>query len=161
MWLTPSGKIINIGDPYTSEIDGTNYCANSNKAEISELTLVTEAAKPTTTQFQDATFTIVNAAQVWTVTNWTQDQIDAYNKSLVPHSVTMRQARLALLGAGLLANVNAAVAAMSGVPGQQAQIAWEFARDVFRTDPLIAAMSAALSLTEAQIDTLFIQANTL
>ena len=75
----------------------------------------------------------------------------------VPESVTPRQARLALLGAGLLDAVNAAVAAA----GTQAQIDWDYALEIKRSNPLIASMAAGLGLTSAQIDDLFRTAATL
>jgi hypothetical protein len=75
----------------------------------------------------------------------------------VPQSVTPRQARLALLGAGLLDAVEAAIAAGSRAD----QITWEFAVDVRRDYILIANMGAALGLTPVQIDDLFRTAATL
>jgi hypothetical protein len=79
----------------------------------------------------------------------------------VPQSVTMRQAQLALLGAGLLDTVNAAIAAMAGDAGRAAQITWATSSAVERGNPLIAALAGALGLTDAAIDALFIQAATL
>jgi hypothetical protein len=76
----------------------------------------------------------------------------------VPQSVTMRQARLALLGAGVLATVNAAIASMPGDQGEAARIEWEYARDVLRDSPLIGGLMPALGMTEQQIDQLFIAA---
>lgn len=76
-------------------------------------------------------------------------------KPPVPQSVTMRQARLALLGAGLLQSVDAAVAAMPGVGGDAARIEWEYAMSVERGSPLVAGLSASLGLTDAQLDALF------
>ena len=73
----------------------------------------------------------------------------------VPEVVTMRQARLALLGAGLLAQVNTAVANMPGVEGDAARIEWEYAQEVRRDSPLVAALSAAFGWTGAQLDDLF------
>lgn len=75
----------------------------------------------------------------------------------VPQSVTPRQARLALLGAGLLDAVDAAIAAGSRAD----QITWEFAVDVRRDYALIENLGTALGLTSAQIDDLFRTAATL
>lgn len=72
----------------------------------------------------------------------------------IPHSVTMRQARLALLAVDLLDDVEAAVASQ----GRAAQIEWEYATDVQRTHPLIAAVQAAKGLTDADVDQLFLAA---
>jgi hypothetical protein len=71
--------------------------------------------------------------------------------------VSMRQARLALLAAGLLDDANAAVAAA----GQAAQIEWEFSNEVRRDNALIAALAGPLGLDDAALDALFEQAATL
>lgn len=73
----------------------------------------------------------------------------------VPEVVTMRQARLALLGAGLLAQVNTAVANMPGAEGDAARIEWEYAQEVRRDSPLVAALSVALGLTDETLDNLY------
>lgn len=73
----------------------------------------------------------------------------------VPVVVTMRQARLALLGAGLLAQVNTAVANMPGTEGDAARIEWEYAQEVRRDSPLVAGLSAALGLTDEALDNLY------
>lgn len=70
----------------------------------------------------------------------------------------MRQARLALLSAGLLSNVDAAIAALASPQKEAAQIEWEYATTVERASPLIGQLAPALSLTEAQMDQLFIAA---
>lgn len=75
-----------------------------------------------------------------------------------PTKVTMRQARLALLGAGLLPQVDAAVAAITGAAGEAARIEWEYALTVERDSPLVASLTAALGLTGTQLDELFTQA---
>jgi len=73
----------------------------------------------------------------------------------VPEVVTMRQARLALLGAGLLAQVNTAVANMPGAEGAAALIEWEYAQEVRRNSALVAGLSAALGLTDETLDNLY------
>jgi hypothetical protein len=72
----------------------------------------------------------------------------------IPATVTMRQARLALHAAGLLATVTQAVAAA----GPEVQIEWEYAATVDRTWPTMLVLQSALGLTDAQIDALFIAA---
>ncbi len=76
----------------------------------------------------------------------------------VPQSVTMRQARLALFGAGLLSSVDAAIASMSDPDKTVAQITWEFAQTVDRQFGMVPQLAAALGMTEQQIDDLFIAA---
>lgn len=95
------------------------------------------------------------AADKWNGTGW-----DAAPPP-VPAAITMRQARLALLGAGLLAQVNDAVAAMGGAAGSAARIEWEYAQEVSRNSLLVSYLSAALGLSAAQLDDLFIQASML
>lgn len=77
---------------------------------------------------------------------------------VIPQIVTMRQARRALLAANLYAQVNGAIAAMTGDEGDAARIDWEFATTVERTNPLFVILASALSLTEEQIDELFVAA---
>lgn len=67
------------------------------------------------------------------------------------YSITPRQARLALLGAGLLDDVEAAVNAA----GDATKITWEYATEINRHDALIEAMGGRLGLTTDQIDNLF------
>lgn len=69
-------------------------------------------------------------------------------------SVTPRQARLALLAAGLLDQVQAAVDATGGAT----KITWEYASAFDRNDPLITSIGASLNLTPSQIDALFASA---
>ncbi len=72
----------------------------------------------------------------------------------VPQSITMRQARLALLAAGLLDDVIAAVAAMP----QDVQIEWEYAAVLLRGNPLVLQVAQGLGWTSEQIDSLFLSA---
>jgi hypothetical protein len=71
--------------------------------------------------------------------------------------VSRMQARIALLQAGLLDDVEAAVAA-----GPRAmQIAWADASEFHRTSPTITALASALSLTDEAVDGLFAAATTI
>lgn len=71
--------------------------------------------------------------------------------------VTMRQARLAMLQAGLLSAVNAAVAAAD----EATRIEWEFSNWVERDNALVSTLASALGLTDQQLDDLFALAATL
>lgn len=82
----------------------------------------------------------------------------AANVVRVPQEVTMRQARLALYGAGLLPSVDAAIAGMTDPAKTAAQIEWNHSQTVQRSKGLVVQLGAALGLTEAQIDQLFITA---
>lgn len=77
---------------------------------------------------------------------------------VVPEYVTMKQARLTLLGAGMLSAVSTAVAGFEGVEGEAARISWEYSTEVRRYDALTIALGAAIGLSSDQIDDLFITA---
>lgn len=89
-----------------------------------------------------------------------KDQHDAA-LVVVPREVTMRQARQALILAGLDEAVEAALAAMPGTPGKLARAEWEHSQTVQRNRPLVLQMGTALGLTSAQLDQLFITASQL
>ena len=80
------------------------------------------------------------------------DEMRARNP--VPQQVTMRQARLALLSAGLLDDVEAVISAA----GRAAQLEWEYAAVVDRSNPAVAAVQQQQALTDVQIDDLFREA---
>lgn len=76
--------------------------------------------------------------------------------------VTMRQARRALLDAGLLDQVDAAIAAIAdATERRQAEIDWKYATTVERLWPWVQTLGAALGLTAEAMDALFEQAATL
>lgn len=80
----------------------------------------------------------------------------------VPASVTMRQARLALLEGGKLDDVAAAIAAIPDATARRkAQIEWEFSNEVQRHHGVVASLGPALGLSDAAIDNLFRLAATL
>ena len=81
-----------------------------------------------------------------------EDEMRARNP--VPQQVTMRQARLALLSAGLLDDVGAVISAA----GRAAQLEWEYAAVVDRSNPAVAAVQQQQALTDVQIDDLFREA---
>lgn len=66
-------------------------------------------------------------------------------------SCTPFQGRMALADAGLLSDVETAVAAAD----EKTRVAWEYALLWQRTSPMIAALAGALQMSEAQIDDLF------
>jgi hypothetical protein len=77
----------------------------------------------------------------------------------IPRRVTMRQARLALLGAGLLEQIDTAINAIPDETERKAaKINWEYAQEVDRDHQWVQGLSVALELSEAQLDALFTQA---
>lgn len=79
----------------------------------------------------------------------------------VPAAVTMRQARLALLGANLLSSVDTAIDALPEPTKSAARIEWEYSNELQRGNALVAALTPALGLTSEQVDALFIAASAL
>lgn len=141
------------------------------------ITLTAEGATSQGGSF-DPTTTTANAALIEGVTlptPWTggaysyaddewvvvgQGLLDALQPSAaVPQSVTMRQARLALLDAGLLDDVDTAIAAIPDpVERRKAEVTWEFSSEVERTQPFVLMLAPALGLNDAALDALFIDA---
>jgi hypothetical protein len=75
----------------------------------------------------------------------------------IPSVVTPYQARVALLTAGYMPQVEALMADPNVDPN--AKIAWEYASGFYRDSPFISTLGAALGLTSEQIDVLFIAAS--
>ena len=104
---------------------------------------------------EDADTQVDGVLGVYVQQDWEQmreDEMRARNP--VPQQVTMRQARLALLSAGLLDDVEMVIAAA----GRAAQLEWEYAAVVDRSNPAVAVVQQQQSLTDAQIDDLFREA---
>lgn len=79
----------------------------------------------------------------------------------VPSTITPRQARLALLQAGLLSQVETAITSLESPAKESAQIEWEYATSIERDSEWINQLGGALNLDSEGIDTLFITASTL
>ncbi len=79
----------------------------------------------------------------------------------VPQEVTMRQARLALLDAGLLANVQPAINSLNEPDKTKAQIEWDYSNALQRSNPFVTVLGTALGLNNEALDNLFITAATL
>jgi hypothetical protein len=85
-----------------------------------------------------------------------------WEPALVPEVVTMRQGRLALLGAGYLDAVDSVIAQIPDeMQRKAAQIEWEYAITIDRNSQLVKALQQALGITDAMADALFIKAATL
>ena len=76
----------------------------------------------------------------------------------VPHSVTIRQAKLQMSRAGILSAVDAAINGMGGQAGDEARIEWQYATELRRAHPLVEALGETLGLTDEAIDALFVEA---
>ncbi|NTU68916.1 MAG: hypothetical protein HGB02_08565 [Chlorobiaceae bacterium] len=76
---------------------------------------------------------------------------------VIPSRISMRQCRLQLLADGFLDDVNSAVATM----GAAAQIEWEYASEVERSNPLVPAMQQLLNWNGERVDQFYIEASKL
>lgn len=77
----------------------------------------------------------------------------------IPQEITMRQARLALLDAGLLANVQTAINSLPEPAKTKAQIEWDYSNALQRDNPFVTTLGTALGLSSDDIDNLFITAS--
>ena len=93
--------------------------------------------------------------------DYTQLPDDPPPAPTVPQSVSMRQARLALLGAGLLSTVDAAIDAQAEPLKSQIEIEWTYATEIDRQRPTLLALAPALGLDSDDLDSLFIAASQL
>lgn len=74
---------------------------------------------------------------------------------VVPQTVSMAQARLALIGAGLFSAIDAGLKALPEPQRTTALTAWEYAPTVSRNGALVTTLAGQFGLTEAQLDALF------
>lgn len=82
--------------------------------------------------------------------------------TIVPQTVTRRQARQALLLEGLLDDVPVAIAAIPDeTERRMAQIEWEDSQEFVRSRPLVIQIGAALGLDSEGLDRMFITAASL
>jgi hypothetical protein len=73
----------------------------------------------------------------------------------VPQVVSMAQARLALIRAGLYSTIDAGLKALPEPQRTTALTAWEYAPTVSRNGALVTTLAGQFGLTEAQLDGLF------
>lgn len=100
--------------------------------------------------------------QAWIVRELSTEEAAAAIAALrAGMACTQRQARLALLGAGLLSGVQSAIEAMPSEQATMAQIEWEYASEIRRDSALVAGVGSALGMSDAALDALFAYAVTL
>jgi hypothetical protein len=135
---------------------GLLLTCESQAAQI--VTLTAEKAAAETARIAAETARDTALAEVEALTAQLAEYQTPVDANGVPKQVTMRQAQLALLAAGLLDDVEAAIAAIPGDAGRAAQITWTKSSAVQRDNALIGQLAGALGLTSAEVDALFIQA---
>jgi hypothetical protein len=87
--------------------------------------------------------------------------VEAKRLASIPMTVTMRQARLALLQSGHYATVVDYITGMTGDAGIAARVTWEYSTTVERYMPLTIQLKGILGLTDLETDELYLLANTL
>ena len=99
--------------------------------------------------------------QRWEIYDLSPEQIEANRKNKVPTSVTMRQARIALLEYDLLDDVDVVIENIPDpIQKRKAKIEWEYSQEVQRHNGFVSVIAPMLGLTEEQTDDLFILAAT-
>ena len=96
-------------------------------------------------------------AGTWTSNAIAEAHMSEEEKAEVPILITMRQARLALLAAGLLVTVNDFIATQS----DEIKIYWEYSQELYRYHPVLMSLGSQLGLSDQQIDALFVAAGKL
>ena len=84
----------------------------------------------------------------------TPEEIEAYEKSLIPKTITLRQARLYLLSIELLDDLENIIS-----QNRAYQIEWEYANQIERESPLVSIMGQTLNLDDTAIDNMFMEAS--
>jgi hypothetical protein len=125
---------------------------------VFRLQLVTPPAFDAGTQIRsDDDALLVNGVwtQNWAVTDLAGDELASAQQALVPNSVTRHQAMVLLHRLGLRENIKSFL----NSPGnEEAKIAWEEASEFRRDSDFIALVAEELSLTDEQVDNMFLQA---
>ena len=85
---------------------------------------------------------------LWDGTDFTKPEIEV----VIPQTITMRQARLALLAHELLSQVESAIATA------EHKIWWEYSTVVERNHPLACSVLGGLGKSADEIDALFVEA---
>lgn len=94
--------------------------------------------------------------QAWSVRDFTPEEVaDNLAARRAEMVVTPRQARLALLSAGRLGDIEAAIAALDAPTRAAVEIEWEYAVLIERTSPWVVAMTQALGMADTEVDALF------
>lgn len=88
--------------------------------------------------------------------NMKADEMQA--RSTVPSSITMRQARLYLLKAGKLADVEAAINALPSPQKEAATIEWQYSQEVQRHNGFVELLAPVLGWTPEEVDAMFVEA---
>jgi hypothetical protein len=115
---------------------------------------------PYVEKIDGAIIALYGVAQPGKAEEWLEDdhpEVVAFNNPPppVPQTVSMAQARLALIVAGLFSTIDAGLKALPEPQRTTALTAWEYAPTVSRNGALVTTLAGQFGLTEAQLDGLF------
>lgn len=155
-----------FGHSHDDVARATNSSFAAGTVQVGPYVLVEVAPEPSynpdTQRIEPAATPTERAGQAWLrgwqVVDLSPAEITTIAKAKVPTSVTMRQGRLALLAAGKLAMVDAAIATLPEPQKSAALIEWNYSNELQRNNAFVATLGGALGLTDAQVDQLFIAA---
>lgn len=88
--------------------------------------------------------------------SWVEDDTlkKEYEKSLIPKTITLRQARLYLLSIELLDDLENII-----IQNRAYQIEWEYANNIERESSLVKILGETLNLDDTAIDNMFMEAS--
>lgn len=157
--------------PYTKymlrdSLPNVSFPADMTDESLAEFGVfpIVEAPKPDGDLVTELPPALVNGSYVqqWETRSFTAEEVAAnlleWREGCV---VSMAQARLALFGAGMLAGVDAAIAALPEPDKTKASIQWEYATSVHRLHGWVESIGPSLGVTDAELDGLFQLAETL
>lgn len=86
----------------------------------------------------------------------------AESDKIIPHSITPRQFRLALIQRGIsLQQIEQVIDSLPEPDQTLSRVSWEYATSFDRTDALLNQMAPAIELTQQDLDEIFINGQTL
>ena len=107
-------------------------------------------------------FDEINKVYTYEVLEKTQEEIEYYNKSLIPQVVSQRQLRTQLSLNGFdLGDVQAVIDSLPDPNKTIAQIAWDYSLTFVRDDALLNSITDILGITESELNDIFINASKL
>jgi len=166
MWINPSNQIVfKTHSEIRSAFNNVSFPSDISEDDIAFVGLlpVAQTQVPAydslTEKVTEIPPTLIDGewTQQWQVQTLSPTEADAAYQASIPKVVTIRQAKLALLQAGLLDDIEAAMTQAD----RATQVEWEYATEFRRDWPALLAMQPLLGLTDTQVDDLFKLAATL
>ena len=107
-------------------------------------------------------FDEINKVYTYEVLEKTEEEIETYNKALIPKIISQRQLRTQLALNGFdLSDVQAIIDSLPDPNKTIAQIAWDYASTFVRNDALLNSIAGILGISQSDLDQIFINASKL